>query len=163
MRAGTLKEPPMTATMSQRTFEDVAVGDELPAVDFPLSLYRLVVAAGGNRDFNSIHHNRSYAVASGAPDAYASTFFLMGAWERVVRDYIGSAGKIRSITGFRMRKFNLVGSVMTVGGRVVDAWPDAHDDRRGVVVLELTSRVADHMTVGPGRVEVTVPRSGAAR
>ena len=34
---------------------------------------------GGNRDFNSIHHNRSYATATNAPDAYASTFFLMGA------------------------------------------------------------------------------------
>lgn len=153
----------MTATMSQRTFEDVAIGDELPAVAFPLSLYRLVVAAGGNRDFNSIHHNRSYAVATGAPDAYASTFFLMGAWERVVRDYIGPAGTIRSITGFRMRKFNLVGSVMTVGGRVVDTRADAADERRGVLVLELTSRVGDDVTVGPGNVEVTVPRAGAAQ
>jgi hypothetical protein len=153
----------MTATMSQRTLDDVAIGDELPAVEFPLSLYRLVVAAGGNRDFNSIHHNRSYAVASGAADAYASTFFLMGAWERVVRDYIGSAGTIRSITGFRMRKFNLVGSVMRVGGRVVDARPDVDDETRGVLVLELTSRTGDDVTVGPGRVEVTVPRSGAAR
>src|SRR5919197_1067354 len=144
----------MTATKVQRVLEDVHVGDEVPAVEFPLPLYRLVVAAGGNRDFNSIHHNRSYATHSGAPDAYASTFFLMGTWERVVRDYIGAGGTIRSISGFRMRKFNLVGSVMVVSGRVVDVQPD------GLVVLELTSRVGDEVTVGPGRVEVTLPRSG---
>jgi hypothetical protein len=135
----------------QRTIKDVSIGEDLPAVDFPLSVYRLVVAAGGNRDFNSIHHNSSYAKASGAPEMYASTFILMGAWERVVRDFIGDAGTIRSITNFRMRKFNLVGSVMTVGGRVTDVRVD------GTVVLEVTSRVGDDLTVGPGVVEVTLP------
>jgi hypothetical protein len=153
----------MTTATSQRAFNDVSAGDALTPVEFPLSLYRLVVAAGGNRDFNSIHHNRGYAVASGAPDAYASTFFLMGAWERVVRDYIGSAGTIRSITNFRMRKFNLVGSVMVVAGHVVETRPDPEDHRRGIVVLELASRVGDDITVGPGRVEVTMPREGADR
>jgi acyl dehydratase len=151
----------MTTVTSQRRFEDVSVGDAVSAVEFPLSLYRFVVAAGGNRDFNSIHHNRAYAVATGAPDAYASTFFLMGTWERVVRDYIGSAGKIRAISGFRMRKFNLVGTVMTVSGHVVELSAE-EDGGDGVVVLELTSHVGEEVTVGPGRVEVTLPR-GAAR
>ncbi|HEU5267802.1 MAG TPA: hypothetical protein VFU35_13925 [Jatrophihabitans sp.] len=138
----------------QRTIKDVAVGDEVPAVEFPLSVYRLVVAAGGNRDFNSIHHNSSYAKASGAPDMYASTFILMGAWERVARDFIGDAGTIRSITNFRMRKFNLVGSTMTVGGRVTDVRDD------GTVFLELATRVGADITVGPGQVEVTLPVPG---
>jgi acyl dehydratase len=151
----------MTTVTSQRRFEDVSVGDAVSAVEFPLSLYRFVVAAGGNRDFNSIHHNRAYAVATGAPDAYASTFFLMGTWERVVRDYIGSAGKIRAISGFRMRKFNLVGTVITVSGHVVELSAE-EDGGDGVVVLELTSHVGEEVTVGPGRVEVTLPR-GAAR
>jgi len=135
----------------QRTIKDVSVGDDLPSVDYPLSIYRLVVAAGSNRDFNSIHHNSSYAKASGAPDVYASTFILMGAWERVIRDFIGDAGTIRSITNFRMRRFNLVGTTMTVGGRVTDVRDD------GTVVLEVTSRVGDDLTVGPGVVEVTLP------
>ena len=95
----------MTAVASrQRTYDEISVGDELGPVDFPLSIYRLVVAAGGNRDFNSIHHNRSYATASGAPDAYASTFFLLGTWERLVRDFIGSAGTIRAVRSPRVRR-----------------------------------------------------------
>lgn len=43
----------------QRLHGDVAVGDVVGPVEFALPIYRLVVAAGGNRDFNSIHHNRS--------------------------------------------------------------------------------------------------------
>jgi acyl dehydratase len=138
----------------QRVYTDVAVGDSVGPVEFALPLYRLVVAAGGNRDFNSIHHNRSYAVATNAPDAYASTFFLMGTWERAVRDWIGDAGTIRAIRGFRMRKFNLVGSVMTVAGTVTAA---RLDGQTSVVTLELVSRVGEDVTVGPGEVEVTLP------
>jgi acyl dehydratase len=142
----------------QRTYDDVTVGDELGPIDFPLSIYRLVVAAGGNRDFNSIHHNRSYAVASGAPDAYASTFFLLGSWERLVRDYIGAAGTIRAIRQFRMRKFNLVGSTMEVRGTVTGK---RLDGQQGVLLIEVACRVGDDITVGPGEVEVTVPGGGS--
>jgi acyl dehydratase len=150
----------MTALVpGRRSYEQIAVGDELAPVDFALSLYRLVVAAGSNRDFNSIHHNREYARSTGAPDAYASTFFLLGAWERVVRDFIGAAGTIRAVRGFRMRRFNLAGSTMTVGGRVVDR---RIDDDRAVLVIEVVSVVDGEVTVGPGQVEVTVPRAGAS-
>jgi hypothetical protein len=82
---------------------------------------------------------------------YASTFVIMGAWERVIRDFIGTAGTLRAIRNFRMRKFNLVGSTMTVGGRVAEVRDD------GSVILELTSRVGDEITVGPGQVEVNLP------
>ena len=87
----------------QRSFSDVVVGEDLPSVEFPLTVYRLVVAAGGNRDFNSIHHNTAYAQATGAPEMYASTFFLMGMWERLVRDYIGPAGTILDRDASRAR------------------------------------------------------------
>jgi acyl dehydratase len=149
----------VTSPARQRSFEDVTVGEELPAVAFPLTVYRLVVAAGGNRDFNSIHHNTAYAQASGAPEMYASTFVLMGMWERLVRDYIGPAGTIRSIKDFRMRKFNLVGSTVEVRGRVRDKRPDGD---RGIVTLDVESVVDGQVTVGPGTVEVTVPSARAA-
>jgi hypothetical protein len=41
----------------QRYWDDVEEGADVPPVAFPLSVYRLVVEAGANRDFNSIHHN----------------------------------------------------------------------------------------------------------
>ena len=143
----------------QRYFDDVQPGQPIAEVAFPLTVYRLVMAAGGNRDFNSIHHNSAYARATGAPEMYASTFFLMGTWERLVRDYIGPAGTIRSISDFRMRKFNLAGSTVQVRGRVRDARLDGD---RGIVTLEVESVVDGQVTVGPGTVEVTLPAAGAA-
>jgi len=138
----------------QRYFDDVTVGEELPVVAFPITLYRLVMAAGSNRDFNSIHHNRDYARASGAPDAYANTSFLLGMWERTVREWIGCAGTIRAIRGFRMGKFNVVGDTTRVVARVASV---ERRDGTGLVVLAVHSENSSGITVGPGEVEVTLP------
>ena len=143
----------------QRYFNDVQPGQPIPEVSYPLTVYRLVMAAGGNRDFNSIHHNGEYARSTGAADMYASSAFLLATWERAVRDWIGCAGTIRSIRGFRMRQFNLVGDTTRVLGYVVSA--EMQDDV-GVVVLELRSENSRGVTVGPGQVEVTLPLLEAA-
>jgi acyl dehydratase len=141
----------------QRYFEDVQPGQVIPVVAYPLTVYRLVMAAGSNRDFNSIHHNGEYARSTGAPDMYASSAFLLGTWERAIRDWIGCAGTIRSIRGFRMRQFNVVGDTTRVLGKVIST---EVRERTGLVVLELRSENSSGVTVGPGQVEVTLPRRG---
>lgn len=140
--------------MTQRFFDEVVVGEPLAPVDFPLSVVRLVMAAGANRDFNSIHHNAEFARASGAPDMYANTFFLQGMWERCVRGYIGPAGRIRSLSGFAMKAFNTAGQTVTVEGRVERQWMEGGE---GWVELSLQSRTAAGITVGPGRIVACLP------
>ena len=142
----------------QRYWEDVAVGDEVPPVGFPLSIYRMVVAAGGNRDFNSIHHNSEYARQTGAPDMYANNTFLQGMWERTVREFIGLEGVIRRVKGFRMKIFNTVGDTVTTRGKVKRLWLE---DTKGVVELELWCENSKGVSVGPGTVIVTLPRREA--
>ena len=138
----------------QRYWEDVEEGDEVPAVAFPLSVYRLVVAAGANRDFNSIHHNSEFARASGAPEMYANTGFLLGMWERAVREFVGLDGRILRIAGFRMRRFNTVGQTVVVRGRVAGK---RRADADALVELELWSEAGGEVTVGPGAVTVSLP------
>ena len=65
----------------------VAEGTALPAVSIPITLQRLVMEAGANRDFSLIHHDSGVARATGAPDAFANTFFLMGMFERLMREW----------------------------------------------------------------------------
>jgi acyl dehydratase len=143
----------------QLHFEDVAVGDRLPDLTLPLPVYRLVMAAGGTRDFTAIHHNDSYARSVGAPSMYANAGLLLGMWERALRDYIGDAGTILAIRDFRMVRFTTVGSLVTVEGRVV-----AKECRDGVplVTIELRTLVGDIVTVGPGLAEVTLPTPDAS-
>ena len=145
-------------TTSGVDVDSIAVGDVLPRLDLPLTVYRLVMAAGSNRDFNSIHHNSEYARSTGAGEMYANTSFLMSAWERVVRDWAGDAARIRSIRGFRMRAFNYVGDTTRVLGEVSDVKDDG-DDR--VVEVRVHCENSSGVTVGPGSVVVAIPRTPA--
>jgi hypothetical protein len=139
---------------AQRYWDDVAEGDDVPSVQFPLTVYRLVVEAGANRDFNAIHHNSEVARASGAPEMYANTGFLLGMWERAIREFAGLEGSVRRITGFRMRRFNVVGQTVVVRGRVLGK---RREDDAPLVELELWSEVDGEVTVGPGTVTVVLP------
>jgi hypothetical protein len=139
---------------AQRYWDDVAEGDDVPPVEFPLTVYRLVVEAGANRDFNAIHHNSEVARASGAPEMYANTGFLLGMWERAIREFAGLEGSVRRITGFRMRRFNVVGQTVVVRGRVAGK---RREDDASLVELELWSEVDGEVTVGPGTVTVVLP------
>ena len=139
---------------AQRYWDDVAEGDDVPPVEFPLTVYRLVVEAGANRDFNAIHHNSEVARASGAPEMYANTGFLLGMWERAIREFAGLEGSVRRITGFRMRRFNVVGQTVVVRGRVLGK---RREDNATLVELELWSEVDGELTVGPGTVTVVLP------
>ncbi|WP_433190045.1 FAS1-like dehydratase domain-containing protein [Actinoallomurus sp. CA-150999] len=142
----------------QLWWDDLAEGRPLPAVRFPLTVYRLVMAAGSNRDFHAIHHNTEWARSTGAPEMYANVLFLHGMWERCVREFIGLGGEIRGFSGFRMRSFNTVGDVVTVRGEVARVWEEADT---GVAELRLWSENRHGVSVGPGTVTVTLPRRPA--
>jgi acyl dehydratase len=134
-----------------RYLEEVTVGERLPSVAYPITVYRLVMAAGANRDFNSIHHNSEYARKTGAPEMYANTSFLLSSWERCVRDWAGVGAEFRAIKGFRMRAFNTVGDTMWVHAAV-----ESISD--GVVTVAIRCENSTGVTVGPGTVEVALPR-----
>lgn len=94
------------------------IGDMLPDISIPITLHRLVMEAGANRDLSMIHHDTKVAQATGAPDAYANTFFLMGLFERQLREFIGLKGRIKKIGPMQMKTFNCVGDVLVVKGKI---------------------------------------------
>src|SRR5699024_1438241 len=144
----------MISNKKQIYWDDVGMGDELPTQEFPLSVFRLVMAAGSNRDFNSIHHNTEYAQATGAPEMYANNFFLQGMWAKTVREYIGLRGVIKSLEGFRMSSFNTGGDTVVTKGRGQDKW---QENGEYVLDLEVWSENTTGVSVGPGTMVVTIP------
>ncbi len=139
---------------TQLFFEDVNEGDEVPQVAFPITIQRLVMEAGANRDFNGIHHNREIARFYGAPDMFCNNFFLQGMWERTVREYIGLRGSIRKIGPFRMRIFNVAGDTVVVKGNVRRKF---QHEGQNFVELKMWSENSRGCSVGPGSVLVTLP------
>jgi len=112
--------------------DELQVGDELPGIEIPLTLQRLVMEAGSNRDFSLIHHDSEVARSTGAPDAFANTYFLMGMFERLMREWGGPAVQIRKIGPLRMSSFNTVGDTLAFEGCV-----ESVDAASGAVQLNL--------------------------
>jgi len=117
-------------------FENVSIGEELPSVSIPLILQRMVMEAGANRDFSSLHHDIDAAVATGAPGVYMNSFFIMGMLERLLREWIGLRGQIKKIGPFRMKIFNCVGDLVSFKGKVRDK---REKDGKGIIILNIWS------------------------
>lgn len=100
-----------------RYWEDVNVGDELASITYELSLLRLVafVRASGLYDF--VHFDRDYAQAVGARDAFISTPHVAGLFSRLLTDWSGPSGALRSLT-FRMTSLCCTGDVLVLSGSV---------------------------------------------
>lgn len=114
------------------TLSDVLVGDELPTIAVPVTLQRLVMEAGANRDLSLMHHDGDVARATGAPDAFANTYFLMGMFERLLRDWAGPVARLRKIGPLRMLVFNAVGDTVSFNGQV-----ESIDKVAGTVTLDM--------------------------
>lgn len=131
----------MTDWSTQITSKDVNVGDEIPAVSIPITLQRLVMEAGSNRDLSLIHHNREVAQSTGASDAYMNTFFILGLFERMLREWMGLAGRLKKITSLQMKTFNVVGDVVTCKAKVTGR------EETGEVTLDLWMENEQGVTV----------------
>ena len=114
-----------------------------------------MIEAGGNRDFNQIHHNTPVSKATGAPEMYANNVFIQSWWERVVREYIGLQGRFKKTGPFRMRVFNTVGEAAVTTGKVTKKW---QENGENLVEIEVQTTTSVGVTVGPGPVLVSLPR-----
>jgi acyl dehydratase len=111
------------ATPTTPDFDRIAVGDTLPGHSVAITLQRLVMEAGANRDFAMIHTDPVAAAKTGAPTAYANTIFLETLIEAALRGWAGPRAWIAEI-GFTMRSFNCVGMTAAAGGTVTALHPD---------------------------------------
>lgn len=120
------------------TFDQVSEGDELPPFGLALTLQRLVMEAGANRDFAPIHHNADIARASGAPGPFANVMLVQALLEAALRDWMGMDGRLRKL-GVKLGSFATAGDMMTGHGRVTATRPEEHG---GLVDLDVWTESA---------------------
>jgi acyl dehydratase len=137
--------------------DDVAVGDPLPTVSVPITLQRLVMEAGANRDFSPWHFDDEVSRALGAPAPFANTTLIETLLEAAVRRWARLGGTIRRLE-FAMRGRNCAGDVASVGGKVAATHASANG--AGEVALDLWIDSSEGRTVsGSAIVSLPVRRS----
>ena len=127
-------------------YDEVAVGDALPAQTFTVRRADLVRYAGASGDFNIIHWNERVAKAVGLPDVIAHGMYTMAEAGRVVTDWAGDPGAVVEY-GVRFSAPVPVpdddeGTTLEVSGWVEDKL----DDRRVSVALEAKALGATVLT-----------------
>ncbi|WP_040858937.1 fused (3R)-hydroxyacyl-ACP dehydratase subunits HadA/HadB [Nocardia niigatensis] len=88
-------------------FDDIAVGDELPARTVRLTRGDLVNYAGVAGDVNPIHWNEGVASLAGLPDVIAHGMLTMGLGAGFVTDWLGDPGAIIRY-GARLSNYTVV-------------------------------------------------------
>ncbi|MEV6775169.1 MaoC family dehydratase [Streptomyces syringium] len=140
----------MTARIS---YDEVAVGTELPAQSFPVTRAMLVQYAGASGDFNPIHWNEKFAKEVGLPDVIAHGMFTMAEAIRVVTDWAGDPASVIEY-GVRFTKPVVVpnddeGAVIEVSAKVA-----AKDDEARTVRVDLVAKSDGQKVLGMSRATV---------
>ena len=133
-------------------YDDVNVGDTIPARDFSVQRINLVMYCGASGDFNVIHWNERIAKLVGLPDVIAHGMFTMAEAGRVVTDWCGDPGAVEE---YKVRFSRPVvvpdddkGATLTVSGEVTEKL----DGNR--VVVTLTATAADSAVLQGARATV---------
>jgi acyl dehydratase len=125
-------------------WDEVQVGDELPALSIDVTATVIVAGAIASRDFMPVHHDRDYANAQGAPDIFMNILSTTGHCSRFLTDWAGPEAMVTRLA-IRLGVPTFPGTTLTFTGRVVDTQRQGDE---GLVDVELraTNDLGDHVT-----------------
>jgi acyl dehydratase len=133
-------------------WDEVQVGDELPALSIDVTATVIVAGAIASRDFMPVHHDREYANAQGAPDIFMNILSTTGHCSRFLTDWAGPEAMVTRLA-IRLGVPTFPGTTLTFTGRVVGTEQQGDE---GLVEVELraTNDLGDHVT---GTATLTLP------
>lgn len=122
-------------------FAGVAVGDELPVLEVPVTRTMIVAGAIASRDFQDVHHDPDAAQAKGSEDVFMNILTTNGLVGRFVTDWAGPSARLWRVA-IRLGTPNLPGDTMCLSGQVdgVDA-----QQRRVTLAIEGRNRRGIHV------------------
>ena len=113
------------------------VGDRAEPRQFgPLTRTDFVKYQGASGDFHPLHHDETYAHASGFPTVFSVGMFQAGLLATYATDWLG-ADTIRRFT-LRFQEQCWPDDVLTCAGEVTDVQPDPDGGHRVAVALTCT-------------------------
>ena len=138
----------MTATSI--AFNDVKVGDSLPALDIELTSSLIVGGALASQDFTPVHHDKGAAQATGMQDVFMNILTTNGLVGRFVTDWAGPDARVKNVS-VKLGSPNLPGDTMKMTGSVVEK-----EEADNLVVVEIAGKNTwgNHVTAS---VKVVLP------
>jgi acyl dehydratase len=91
----------MTITNARSTtlrWHDIEVGDELTALEIPITTTMIVAGAIASRDFMPVHHDRDYAAKQGSPNLFMNILTSNGYCVRFLTDWAGPEAMVKNLS-----------------------------------------------------------------
>jgi len=128
--------------MNTKKFNDVKVGDSLPALSIPITVPLIAGGAIATRDYFPGHHDLEAAQALGSPHIFMNILTTNGLVERFVEDWAGPQAVFKSIK-IKLGIPNYPGDTMVLTGEVSDLNPQA---KSVTVTLKGKNGMGNHVT-----------------
>ncbi len=140
-------------------YDEVSVGDQLPALELPITRTLIVSGAIASRDYQDVHHDAALAAARGSKDIFMNILTTNGLVGRYVTDWSGPRSRITDVN-IRLGAPNYPDCTMTLTGSVAEKGALSGDGATGTVTVAVrgANDLGDHVT---GTVVVELP-TGAA-
>src|SRR3954449_1464671 len=132
-------------------YADVAVGDELPQLEIPLTRTLIVATAIASRDYQDVHHDPGLAQQRGSKDIFMNILSTNGLIGRYVTDWAGPDAVIKKVA-IRLGAPNYPGDTMVLSGSVT-----AKDGSTIEIAVVGKNSLGNHVT---GTVVVDLPAGG---
>jgi len=150
----------MTTLKAGPTFDEVAVGDQLPTLELPITRTLITSGAIASRDYQDVHHDHVLSKERGSPDIFMNILTTNGLVGRYVTDWSGPRSLILDVS-IRLGAPNYPDCTMTLTGSVIEKGSVSEDGRSGTVTVAIrgANHLGDHVT---GTVQVRLPSTNGA-
>ena len=140
---------------------DVVPGASFGTSTLHLSLHRLIMIAGANRDFALAHSDNESAREAGAPAAFADVMLCFTLFERLLLQWSGPRGRVKKLGPFRIRDFVTCGQDSITTGTITRVDEVTGHDGKPWLEVEGTVEIRqpDGRTPVAGRATVLIPRT----
>jgi hydroxyacyl-ACP dehydratase HTD2-like protein with hotdog domain len=143
----------------QNYFEDVSVGDAIPALSVTVDQTQMFFFSAATYNGHRIHYDKTWATeVEGYPDILVHGPLQAALLARAVTDWAGPDGRLvgysiqNRASAFPGEKLRFVG---TVTGK-----HDGADGGHGLVDLEIRGEKGEDQVLMPGTATVSLPRRG---
>ena len=130
--------------MNNLVFDEVSVGQQIPAMEIDVSTGMIIASAIASRDYQNVHHDRDQAIALGSKDIFMNILTTNGLVGRLVTDWTGPVGILKRVN-IRLGAPNYAGDKMLLSGVVRDK---REENGEKLVDLEVTGKnsLGNHVT-----------------
>lgn len=134
------------AEQTKRYYEDVQVGDAIPAlVKLPVTHLQLVRYAGASGDFNPLHTDHKVGEEIGTGGIIAHGMLIMGFVGQLLSDYVGP-GALRKF-GVRFKGMTRLNDEITCTGTITEKY-EADGEGRIAGKVQAVDQNGDVKVVG---------------